>query len=154
MQTSLVRLAQIFKPWISLVPYEQAVSSPLSTNHTTATVFISTRFLHYPHLKIPQFRRDWKRTDCPAWTQLYEDIMPLFPVQVVWCQVINLHRTTPNSGRPHQMQRPLSSEQQRGWINYLITYCQTVMNFAQGKDLLPLVNNEGKNVGKPSSSTF
>lgn len=127
---------------------------PSSTNHTTAMAFISTRFLHYPHLKIPQFRRDWKQTDCPARTHLCEHIVPLFPVEAVWCQVINLHHTTPTSGRPHQMQRPLSSEQQRDWINYLIAYCQTVMNFARGKDLLPTVNNEEKNVGKPPMTFF
>lgn len=117
---------------------------PHPQNHTTATVFISTRFLRYPHLKIPQFRKDWKGTDCPARTQLCEYIMPLFPVQAVRCQVIHLQHTTPTSGRPHQVQRPLSTEQQRDWINYLISHCQPVMNFTPGEDLLPVVNNGKK----------
>lgn len=145
MQTSLVRLAQIFKPWISLVPYEQAVSSPSSTNHTTATVFISTRFLCYPHLKILQFRRDWNEPTVQCEHGYASVSCHSFQVQAVWCQVINLHHTTPTSGRPHQMQRPLSHEQKRDWINYLITYCQPVMNFTWGKD--KKYENKNTNVG-------
>lgn len=58
-----------------------------------------------------------------------------FQVQAVWCQVINLYLTAPISGRPQQMHRPLSSEQKkRDWINYVITYCQPVMNFTWGND--------------------
>ena len=50
-------LEGIWKPWISLVLYEHAISSLSSTEHTTATVFISTGFLQCPHLKIPKLKQ-------------------------------------------------------------------------------------------------
>lgn len=56
-KSALVSLEKIWKPWISLVLYEHAISSLSSTEHTTATVFISTGFLQCPHLKTRRIKQ-------------------------------------------------------------------------------------------------
>lgn len=121
------------------MPYEQAISSLSSTEHTTATVFISTSFLQCPHLKIPRLKQGLETSRLSSMNAAMWAYHATLSSQST-CDVTSLISFTmpPKPLGDHTKScTPLSRGVSTTGIELmsLIKYCEPVMNFTEGKAL-------------------